>query len=1033
MNLKKVCGILLAMAMPICAVAQNVTVKGQVKDETGEPLMAAAVSEVGTTNGTSTDLNGNYTITVPSNSTLQFSFMGYASQTQSVGGRTTINVTLQEDVELLEEIVVIGYGVQKKSDLTGAVASIRQEDLKNRSMSDAGAALQGKIAGIQVLNNSGAPGSKSEIRVRGYSSNSGEIGPLLIVDGLQVDNIQYLDPEMIANVEVLKDAASAAIYGAQAGNGVVLITTKSGAAAKGTGRIFYNNQFQLASLSRKLDIMNAKNYIDYGLAQGFLSQKMLDDYYDGTTDVDWGSEVFVPTWSQRHTIGFQGGNDRGSLFLSINDVHNDGIFKGDKDTYDRLTMQVNADYKIKDWLTIGTNNSIEKWNTKSVSQQNDNGSAMLATITSSPLFPVRGDETHLSYTQKQKLQEGVKVLKDSDTGLYWTLPLIGETQSGSPFTQRDATDESSGGFNIRGIAYMNLTPIKSLTFTSRLGYRITHQTAHAYTEPYYANAFVKADNYTIRADARTGYYYQWENFANFNKTVGRSSFNAMAGMSFIENNWDNVTTSATGKNILMGYKDNFIYMDYLLDKDVTKTINNAPGRSASLSYFGRVGYSYDDRYSIQANFRADAFDSSKLPASSRWGYFPSVSAGWTLSNESFIKDNIDASTLSFLKLRASWGQNGNVNVLNNYQYATSVRSNVLWYQYDVDDDTPTTGSVTTGAANPNLKWETSEQLDLGIDARFLDNRLSVGLDYFDKTTKDLLVGASVAIEIGLPAFGDKGFSTTPIINAGEVSNKGIELELGWRDRIGDFSYSINGNVSYLKNMVTYLSPTIDRIAGRTPQGTHLATTFEQGHSIWYMLGYIADGIKADGTANIRDLDGNGKIEEADRTDIGCGIPDWTFGLTVNMAWKNFDFTVFGTGVAGNDIYPTSFRVDRPSCNTYSYYWNNSWKKAGDEATAKFPAANHWTTEAFSSTLNIFDGSYFKIKTIELGYTLPKNITRKAAISNMRVFASLDNFFTFSNYIGLDPETATTGGNATGIDMGTFPTSKSFIFGVNIDF
>lgn len=1034
MNLKKhVLGILLAIAVPVCAYAQNVTVKGLVKDDAGEPLALVSIAEQGTSNGTVTDLDGNYSISVPSNATLQFSFMGYTTVTEQVNGRTTINVTLSEDAELLEEVVVIGYGVQKKSDLTGAVASVRAADLKNRPMADAAAALQGKVSGVQVLTTSGAPGSGSEIRVRGYSSNSDKIGPLLIVDGLQVDNIQYLDPEMIANVEVLKDAASAAIYGAQAGNGVVLITTKSGSANKGSGRIFYNSQFQLSQLSRKLDIMNAQNYIDYGMAQGFLSQSMLDDYYDGTTDVDWGKEVFVPTWSQRHTFGFQGGDENGSVFMSINTVHNNGIFKGDKDVYDRLTMQLNADYKIKKWLTLGTNNSIEKWNTKSVSQQNDNGSAMLATITSSPLFPVRGDENHLSAAQKLQQSLGVKILKDSDTGLYWTLPLIGETQSGSPFTQRDATDSYSGGFNVRGVSYVNFMPLKSLTFTSRLGYRLSYNTSHSYTEPYYANAFVKADNYTISANAYTSWYYQWENFANFNKDFGKSNVNVMAGMSYIENNWDNVETSATGKNILMGYADNFLYMDYLLNDGVTKTIRNAPGRSANLSYFGRIGYSYDDRYSIQANFRADAFDSSKLPKESRWGYFPSVSAGWAISNESFIKDNIDPSVLSFLKLRASWGQNGNVNVLRDYPYSTSVRSNVLWYQYHVDDPTLTTGSVTTGAANPSLKWETAEQLDLGIDARFFDNRLTVGLDYFDKTTKDLLVGAPVACEVGLPAFGDKGFSTTPTINAGEVSNKGIEFELGWKDKIGDLSYAINGNVAHLSNMVTYIVPTVDRIAGRTPQGTHLQTTFEQGHPIWYMLGYQFTHIDEEGNAHYVDQNGDNKIDENDRVDIGCGIPDWTFGITVNLEWKNFDFTVFGTGVAGNEIYPTSFRVDRPSCNTYSYYWDHSWKKAGDEATAKFPAANHWTTEAFSSTLNVFDGSYFKIKTIELGYTLPRELTRKAYISNCRVFASLDNFFTFSKYIGLDPETATTGGNAAGIDMGTYPTSKSLIFGVNIDF
>ena len=1036
--------ILAATLLGTVASAQNRAISGIVVDESGAPIVGAAVVLVGNTSvGAVTSLDGTFGLSVPAGASISVTCIGYAEQVIPVGNQSQFRIILKEDTMFLDETVVIGYGVQRKSDLTGSVASVRSEDLQNRSTSDAAAALQGKAAGVQVINASGAPGKGADIRVRGYSSNSGSLGPLLIVDGLKVDNIQYLDPEMIESIEVLKDAASAAIYGAEAGNGVVLVTTKTG--KKGEGKIFYNNQFTLSTLSRHLDIMRAKDYIDFGLAQGYLSERDItgpDAVYDGVTDVDWSSEIFVPTWSNRHTVGFQGGNDRGHFFASINNVMNDGIFRGDKDQYRRLTFQVNADYKIKDWLTVGTNNSIEKWSTKSVSEANDNGSALLSAITSSPLFPVRGDESKLSAGLKNALAAGTKILTDPETGLYWTVPLIGETQSGHPFVQRDATDSQSGGISVRGVAYLNFMPFKGFTFTSRFGYRIAQSTSHTYTEPYFSTATIKADNYNLEASANTSLYYQWENFANYNRTFGRHDVSAMAGMSFIENRSDNVWAQATGPDILKGYEPNFQYLSFLKASDTTtKNMSNAPGRSANLSYFARIGYTYDNRYSVQANFRADAFDSSKLPLDKKWGYFPSVSVGWTISNESFIKDNVDQSLLNFLKFRASWGKNGNINVLNNYPYSTDILLNRVWYQYHVDSATSSTGSLPSGLSNPNLRWEESVQTDLGLDVRMFNNRLTLGLDWYNKDTDGLLVDVPSVMEMGIPVFwesGDVKASTT--MNAGKVNNRGFEVELGWRDQIGDFSYSVNGNAAWLKNKMTYLEPLVGRLTGRTVQGTYLTTYCEEGMPLWYMKGYQAEGINNEGRVIYTDYDANGERvgttispDESDRVYLGKGIPSLTYGITVNLAWKSFDLSIFGTGVAGNNIYPTAFRVDRPSCNTYAYYWNNSWKKPGDEATAKFPAANYWSSEAFSSSLTVFDGSYFKIKQIQLGYTLPQNLTKKVAISHLRVFAMLDNFFTFSKYIGLDPETATTGGNAIGFDMGNFPTAKSVIFGVNLEF
>lgn len=1018
--------VILTFAMSVlCANAQNKAIRGTVVDESGAAVIGASVVVVGnSTNGAMTDLDGKFSLNVPSNANISVSCIGYETQVLSVANQTNFNITLKEDTEFLEETVVVGYGVQRKSDVTGAIASVRGQDLENRSTSDAANALMGKAAGVQIINASGAPGSASEIRVRGYSSNSGNIGPLLIVDGLKVDNIQYLDPEMIESMEVLKDAASAAIYGAEAGNGVVLITTKTG--KKGDGQIFYNDQFSLSTLARKLDILNAQEYIQFGKEFGWLNQGMLDSVNYNGCDTDWGDEVFEPTWSQRHTIGAQGGNDKSHYFISINNVNNNGIFKGNKDVYKRLTLQVNADYKIKSWFTVGTNTSIEKYSTKNVSQHSDNGSAMLAALTSSPLFPVKTDYDGLTDAMKSALASGKRVVEADEEGMYWALPLLGETQSANPFIRRDATDSKNSGFNIRGTVFANLSPIKGLTVTSRFGYRITQSNSHSYTAPYYANAFVFSDTYSLSASANNGHYYQWENFANYNKTIAKKhTIGAMIGMSYTENNRDNVSGSASGADILKGYEPNFRYLDYLLSSTaVTKSVSNAPGKSTNLSYYGRVSYSYADKYNVQVNFRADAFDSSKLAKKTRWGYFPSVSAGWTLSNESFFKNAINRDVLSFVKIRASWGRNGNVNVLSGYRYDSTISYNGQWYQFDPLSPDQEYGSMPSGLSNPDLKWETSDQVDVGLDLRMFNNRLSFGVDYYQKKTKDLLVSINPTAEVGVS-------STT--VNAGSVKNSGLEFELTWKDQIGDFGYSVSGNIATLKNKVTYLEPSISRIMGTGPQGVKFYTAFEEGYPVYYMRGYVSEGVDpATGEGKYKDLNNDGKIDDVDLTKVGSGIPDITYGITLNFNYKNLDLVVFGTGAAGSQIYPTAFRIDRPSCNTYKYYYDNRWTES--HTNAKVPAPAKWDQNFLSSTLNVFSGNYFKIKQIQLGYNLPKSILKKVFISKLRVFASLDNFITFSNYPGLDPETASAGSSSSlGIDMGSYPTAKSVIFGINLSF
>ena len=1007
--------------------AQNKPISGTVTDAQGVPVIGAAVFVVGNTStGAMTDVDGKYTLSVPANSSIAVSCIGYATQTIQIGSESVYNVMLQEDTELLEETVVVGYGVQRKSDLTGSVASVREDDLQNRSTSDAAAALQGKAAGVQILNTSGAPGSSASIRVRGYSSNSGNLGPLLIVDGLKVSNISYLDPSMIASMEVLKDGASAAIYGAEAGNGVVLITTKTG--EKGKASITYEGKFTMQSLAKQAELLDGPTYVDYQYAIGQMTDEVLAGLgisRDNVPNYNWFDAAFAPAWSQQHGLTLRGGNSRGNYLTSLNFIDNDGIVKGDKDTYQRITAQINADYKLFDWFQVGTNTSFETYKRKSVST--GYGSVLNSVMSLDPLTPAYYSTIEECTPDMQDAYNtGLNVLRDPNhnNDFYATSRYLVEATA-NPLLKRDLSDGSSENINIRGTLYGNLTPVKGLTITSRFGYRIGMSSSNSYSFPYYANTMSSSTEYSISASVNNSFYYQWENFANFNRSFGKHNVTAMVGMSYINSTSNGASISAQGADILSSYEPNFRYINYLKD-DVMPSVSNSPSRSASLSYFGRLGYSYDNRYSVQANFRADAFDSSKLHANNRWGYFPSASLGWTISNESFIKDNVDKSVMSFLKLRASWGRNGNVNILNGYPYAATIDLNSQWYQYDPSNGSNLTyGSGPTDMPNENLRWETSEQYDLGLDARFLSDRLSVTVDWYKKMTRDLLLSFAPLPEIGVKS---------SVGNAGNVLNTGFEFELGWKDSIGDFQYGINANLATLHNEVLSLHESVPRLTGGGVSGLNntIGTAFEPGYSIWYIRGYKYAGVDTEtGAPTYYNADGEVvyEVRDADLQEIGQTIPNITYGLTLNLAYKGFDMVVFGTGAAGSEIVCLLYNADRPRTNTLTHYWENSWKQPGDNT--RYPnmktVAQDW--KFWSSSASVYSGNFFKIKQIQLGYTLPRKLTQKFLVNNFRVYASFDDFITFSKYPGMDPETAAN----SGFDAGTYPTMRKLVLGVNITF
>jgi len=1029
---------LLAFVVISCASAfAQIQVKGNVSDKNSEPMIGVAVQEKGNiNNGTITDLDGNFTLKVNSDATLVVSYVGYKTQEVAVNGRSSIAIVLQEDTKVLDEVVVIGYGVQKKSDLTGSVASVKSGDLKNRSTTDAAAALQGKAAGIQVLNSSGKPGQGASIRVRGYSSNSSNIGPLLIVDGLQVSSIQYLDPSLIESMEILKDAASAAIYGAEAGNGVVLITTKSGS-KKGQGTITYEGKWTNQSLGSVPSLLNATQFKDWMTMQlgadavnAAMSDATAQYGWDPNTNTDWLDEYFENTWAQQHSLTMQGGNDRGSYFLNLNHVNQDGIVKGSKDKYERLTAQINADYKVKDWLQVGTNTSIEKWSSRGVSE-NGYGTSFEMLLLIDPLTPMYwtkpeqmlGDYRNY-YNEIQAGNADYKkyTLFGDENGYYATSYFNQRLAGGNPFSQRDRAMGKNDGVNINGTAFMNITPIKEVTFTSRLGYRLSFSNNSNWEFPYYLNGQTKGDNYAISGGSNNSTWYQWENFINYNDTFGKHTVGAMAGMSYRQSNSNGVSANASGPDILSAYTPNFIYLNCVNgNEDTVKGFSGMPSTTRALSYFGRLTYSYDNRYSVQANYRADAFDSSKLSKDNRWGHFFSASAAWTFSNEAFFKDNIDPSIMSFGKLRASWGQNGNVNVLGNYAYTAGIATNSQWYQYGATN-VGTYGSMPNGIANPDLTWETSEQIDFGLDMRFFNDRLAIGLDYYEKTTKDLLVPA--------PAMPESGVSSITI-NAGEIKNNGFEMEMSWKDNIGDFNYGISANLATLSNEVTYLEPSIQRIQGGGVDGSSPETIFcyfEKNQPVWYMRGFKYAGRDAEGGPLYYTKDGQttNDPQAEDMTNIGSGIPSLTYGITLNAEYKGFDLSIFGAGAAGNDVYYGLYRTGYNNIAEGVYDDFKSGKLP--EASTVAGSGTFWRSSAM-----VYDGSYFKIKQIQLGYTLPKAITQKAFIQNARVYVSLDDFFTFTKYPGLDPETTTQGYNCPGLDKGAYPNMSKLTLGVSVTF
>lgn len=1025
--LKRFSLLMMALMVTMTISAQSkIKVSGTVADQMG-PLVGVSVVQKGTTNGSITDMDGRFSITVPKGSKLVFSYVGYAPQ-EVTADRATIDVTLHENAKDLDEVVVVGYGVQKKSDLTGAISQVKSQDMHNRTITSAESALQGKTAGVQVFSSSARPGAVPQVRVRGISSN-GSSDPLYVIDG-RIGNISTLDPEDIESMEVLKDGASAAIYGARAGNGVILVTTKKG---KGNGKLTYSFQLASQSLSKVPHVMNSEQYMQYYMEQGTFAEDFFMTNWDYKTNTDWVDYTYENSLMTKHNLTFEGGSDKGNLYVSASVLNDNGMFAGDHDVYKRISGMVNGSWKLKPWLEITTNNQVAYTTTRTVSEGGDGSSAILNCLLMDPLTPTTYAEANLPSFMRDYITAGHNLIKD-ENGDFYSISAINPNGPLNPRLMRDNGNGKTTNFTLNGSTALNFKPYKDLTITSRLGYALSASDNNSYILNYYVNPNKNQNYIELNGAQGNSIYYQWENFANWMHSFGKHNVSAMVGTSYSQNRVTSMNGNTRGSDTDLGVLQNnplFYYLSYATPA-ATKTVGGAePIYNRNLSYFGRLSWNYASRYYLEASFRADAADLSILPKAQRWGYFPSVSAGWVVSEEAFWQ-NIKP-YVPYMKIRASWGQNGSTASLGNYAWANVIQRSLGTFaatSYPVfqnGDDTKYTyidSYEPSSTGNEQLKWETSEQTDLGIDLRFFNSRLSVSADWYKKKTKDLIVTGTVpSLLIGV--------SASPI-NAGNVENTGFELEASWRDNIGDFSYGISANMATLHNEVTYIHPSLkDGLAGTGYQSYGYITRFEKGYPAWHFYGYKYIGTDPEtGNAKFADIDGDGSITDADRTDLGSGIPKLNYGLTLTAAWKGIDLLVFGTGTAGSKIFNC---LTNPSSatNRLTYFTDDRWTPEHTNGTMPAASAANWQQFVTSSGV-VFSGNYFKIKQIQLGYTFPKSLTQKIKIENLRIYTSLDDWFTITDYPGFDPEVNGIG-NSLGVDKGSFPNAKKFVLGLNLTF
>lgn len=974
--------------------SQSTILKGKItSSEDATPLPGVSILIKGTNRGTTTDSNGNFSLQVSlSDQVLIISSVGFRSMELPIEGRTQINITLDPDQVTLEDIVVVGYGSVRKSDLTGAVSSLKSGDLTVIPAANPMQALQGKVAGVQVSSFSGAPGSSAYVRIRGIGTFN-DASPIYVVDGVILQNIDYLSANDIESMEILKDASATAIYGARGANGVVIVTTRKGSETQsGAPSINFSSEYSIQDLAKKIDLLSGK---EYAVVRNKINPGTYNNI-DVLPDTDWQDLIFRTAPLSNHTISISGGNKKFQYYTSLGYFGQDGIIT--KSAYKRLSLKFNNTLNISENIRIGSNLSFTPFQ-----QKNTSGNAVFVAYRAWPT---------------------IKPFQDD--GSFSPVPGVGNVLS-----DIENTNSNSKGLRSVNNLFAEINFLKDFMFRTSFGADLEYSKSTSYTPVFY----VSPQQQNATDDLGKGYFdridWLWENTISYLKKTGNHRINAVAGYTMQESSSENVFLGA--QNLLRPVED-FWYVNIfpnLASPNFAENGVNPSFNYSMASYLFRANYSFNDRYLFTATFRRDG--SSKFTAKNRFANFPSFAIGWNAVNENFLKDH---PIISNLKVRASWGIIGNEKI--NYLRQYSLVLNGINALFGPDVQYP--GATYGVSGNPNLKWESTYQTDIGVEFGLLKNKLTAELDYYNRDTRDIL------IDLPVPGYFGNGDGALITFNAGSVINKGFEWTIGWNEEKGDWKYSINLVGNTIKNKTVKVSGSggsDEQLVGLF-NGRQVTRTVP-GSAIGSFYGYQVIGVFQDqneldnyphlsntevGDLKFEDINKDGKLTGADRTIIGSPIPDLLAGISTSVAYKNLDLNFDLQGQFGNEIF-NGKEIVRPDPYNFEKRYRDFWTGSGSSNSEPRPSNGGVNFEP--SSRYIYDGSFIRLRTLTLGYSLPEKITSKAGIKNARIYLRANNLFTLSKFTGYTPEVVSGNPILNGIDFANYPIPRIFSAGLNVTF
>ncbi|RYF20307.1 MAG: TonB-dependent receptor, partial [Flavobacteriales bacterium] len=1030
-----------SLLFSVIAMAQDVTVNGIVNDENGLPVPGATISIKGSNKATASDFDGKFQINVPSNGTLTVSFVGYNTVQEAVNGRTKIDISLKAESQNLNEVVVVGYGTQKKSVVTGAISSVKAKALENLPVTRIEQSLQGRVSGVSIAANAGQPGSASTIRIRGFTTLNNN-DPLWVVDGVIVDNggIGYLNQSDIESIEVLKDGASGAIYGSRAAAGVILVTTKKGKAGKIS--VNYTGYAGTSQAAKKIDLLDAQQYVtiqnEANVNGGTPARFSVPANVGNGTN--W-QDVIFNNHAQRysHELSFSGGNDTSTFYMSFGITDQEGIITTDISNYTRKNIRLNSNHKLGKYIKIGQTLGYSNEKTIGIGNTNDEfGGPLSSAINLDPLTPVLvGPEAAVAgspYVNNNALRDA--------NGNYYGIStnVTQETSNPLAYTQtRLGNNDFSDNFV--GNIFIEAEILPGLKLRSTAGAKLAYYGSDNFTPVYYLNGATKRDVNELFRSYKKSYSWNWENTLNYSKKLGDHNFSVLVGKGTYV---DNITSGndVTFRGVpAKTHADASFNVDIPISDKIANAYNSQALEHRVESLFGRLNYDYKEKYIFTGIIRRDG--STRFGPNHKYGTFPSVSLGWVPSKEGFWKEN---NIVNNLKIRGGYGVTGN-DSSPDFLYISTVG---IQRNYTIGGNIAN-GQSTNAIANPDLKWEETKQANIGFET-VLFNDFNLTVDLFNKKTEGILMP--------VPIPGYVGATGKTYANLADMENKGIDIELGYRKKIGALNLSVNGNFSYIKNEITYLDKGTNFLAGdETVQSSAYEinrTQVGQAYNSFY--GFKTNGIfqtQADvdnyknaagkviqpdakpGDFRWQDLDGDGVIGSNDRTFLGTSLPKYTYGFTLNLDYKGFDMLVFGQGAGGNMIYQGLRRLDITNAN-YQTEVLGRW--TGPGSTNSYPrVTTKDTNKNFTnpSDFNLEKGDFFRFKTIQLGYSFPKEWIESISLQKVRLYVTGENLWTITKYTGYDPEIGgpTTAGmnNVQGVDRGYYPQAKSYMLGVNLQF